>query len=131
MDAWDVMFGCSTQHLMDQLKVRTYQKGELGQIIIFRASPSSDGDDYNRISGQFIFSSGSTDGNSECVDVGILNDDVLEATEFFTFALSFNDLAVDTDIPAADVYIEDEDSKYMCTFCNKVMFGHVKICLSL
>ena len=26
MDAWDVMFGCSTQHSMDQLKVHITRK---------------------------------------------------------------------------------------------------------
>ena len=73
--------------------------------------PSSDGVDYYSVSGEFVFSAGSTDGDSECVDVGIINDDVLEATEFFTFALSTNDSAVDLCVPDADVYIIDEDGK--------------------
>ena len=72
-------------------------------------SCSSDGDDYNSVSGEFIFSSGSTDGDSECVDIGIVNDDVLEATELFTLSLFSNDSAVDVCVQTADVYIDDED----------------------
>ena len=128
MDAWDVMFGCSTQHLMDQLKVHITRKSW------FRApyfdSPSSDGADYNNVSGEFnfggesifsgdfIFSSGSTDGDSECVDVDIVNDGDLEATEFFTFAMFPKDSAVNVCVPSADVYIEDEDGK-----CIYFVFG--------
>ena len=77
--------------------------------LIFRASPSSGGDDYFSVSGEFIFSSGSTDGDSECVDVDIVNDEALEVTEVFTFALFSYDSAVDLLAPVADVYIEDED----------------------
>ena len=73
--------------------------------------PSSDGVDYYSVSGEFVFSAGSTDGDSECVDVAIINDDVLEVTELFTFALFSNDSAVDLLIPRADVYIIDEDGQ--------------------
>ena len=73
--------------------------------------PSSDGVDYYSVSGEFVFSAGSTDGDSECVDVAIINDDVLEVTELFTFALFSNDSAVDLLIPRTDVYIIDEDGQ--------------------
>ena len=109
MDAWDVMFGCSTQHSMDQLKVHIMMSKVTRSQHVQLAFPSSDGNDYNSVSGEFIFSSGSTDRDSECADVGIINDDVLETTEFFTFVLFSNDSAVGLLAPVADVYIDDED----------------------
>ena len=97
---------------MDQPKVHiTINNWARALPLPFGISCSSDGDDYYSVSGEFIFSSGSTDGDSECVDVGIINDDVLELREFFTFALSSNDSAVDLCVPEADVYIIDEDGK--------------------
>jgi len=58
-----------------------------------------------------MFSSGFADRHSECVDVDIVNDGDLEATEFFTFAMFPKDSAVNVCVSAADVYIEDEDGK--------------------
>ena len=118
MDAWDGMFGFSTQHLMDQLKVHIARKSWVRPLnFILRTSLSSGGVDYMSVSGELIFSLGSTDGDNECVDIGIVKDDAVEVTEFFTFALFCTDSAVETFVPAADVYIVDEDGKF--TFHDK------------
>jgi len=91
------------------MSVPSLHRGLYTDSLIFRASPSSGGDDYFSVSGEFIFSSGSTEGDSECVNVDIVNDEALEVTEVFTFALFCYDSAVDLLAPVADVYIEDKD----------------------
>ena len=102
----------------DGTALGTYNKVKLIVSLTCRYFLCSDGDDYYNVTGQFIFSSGSIAGDSECVDVGIINDDVLELREFFTFALCSEDSAVNLCIQSADVYIDDEDGRFQhCMYC--------------
>ena len=108
MDAWVRIFGYSIQHLMEQLKVCVMHSEVAASHECYFLS---DGNDYDSISGEFIFSSDSVDGDTECIDVNIINDNVLETGEFFTVLLCSNHTAVNICVPSADVYIEDEDGE--------------------
>ena len=110
MDAWVRIFGYSIQHLIEQLKV-CVMHSEVAACVARECYLLSDGNDYDSISGEFIFSSDSVDGDTECIDVNIINNNVLETGEFFTVLLCSNHTAVNICVPSADVYIEDEDGE--------------------
>ena len=58
------------------------------------------------------FESGSTAGNVDCVDIGIIDDDCKERNESFVFALcAGGDPSVHIDDFYSDVYIIDNDGK--------------------
>ena len=47
-----------------------------------------------------------------CVDVSLLDDDVLEGAEIFVVILNANNSTVSTPQPNASVVIQDDDCKY-------------------
>ena len=55
-----------------------------------------------------MFQSGSTN-NTQCVDVGIVNDDILESSEFFNIILSSSDPDVVIENSMASIIIVDND----------------------
>ena len=106
---------------MEQLKVHTV-KVKL-TVSVTRFSFCSDGADYYNATGELIFSAGSTAGDSECVDVGIINDEVFELREFFYFALyTEGSTAVILRNDIALVNIDDEDGRFQynirCLLCT-------------
>ena len=109
-DAWVRIFGYNIQHSVEQLKVCVIHS-EVAACAACGCYSLSDGNDYDSVSGKFIFSSGSVDGDAECIDVDIINDDILEAKEFFTIVLCSNHSAVNICVPSAEVCIEDEDGE--------------------
>ena len=71
----------------------------------------TDGTDYKARVCQLTFDSGSTAGDTSCVDIVIIDDDVKEANESFIFALcAGGDDDVHIDDFHADVHIWDDDS---------------------
>ena len=59
---------------------------------------------------QFVFTSGSPVGTTECIDIPIIDDDKVEDTESFTFVLSSSD-PVNISPSNGVAFIMDDDSK--------------------
>ncbi len=57
------------------------------------------------------FSSGANDGNMECMNVTIMDDDALEANQTFSVTLTEQDNAVEVVNTMMTVTITDNDSK--------------------
>ncbi len=57
------------------------------------------------------FSSGASDGNTECMNVTIMDDDALEADQTFSVTLTEQDDNVDVVNTMTTVTITDNDSK--------------------
>ena len=69
----------------------------------------SDNEDYEGNSGEIVFYSGSIMGDTQCVNISINDDPILEDSEFFTFVLSSNDQNVELCNESAYIYIENDD----------------------
>ena len=59
-----------------------------------------------------IFATGSSDGDEECVNITILEDDALETSETFTVTLTTSDPDVMIDTNVTTVVILDNDGEY-------------------
>ena len=74
---------------------------------------SIDGADYVGNMGQLTFESGSTAGDVDCVNIGIINDACKERNESFVFALcAGGEPFAHIDAFFAGVYIVDEEGKF-------------------
>ena len=110
MAAFNDQSGSPTLHLMAQLKVC------LLLYYVLKTSPhkhstcDTDGTDYESSEGYLIFEEGSSSGSVQCATVPIVNDEVKEDNESFTFAISAGG---DGDIvlgrTRTEVYIVDDD----------------------
>ena len=74
---------------------------------------SSDDEDYEENSGVIVFYSGSVMGDTQCVNISINDDPILEDSEFFTFVLSSNDQYVELCNESARIYIENDDGTFL------------------
>ena len=78
---------------------------------------SIDGADYVGNMGQLTFESGSTAGDVDCVDIGIINDECKERNESFVFAIcAGGEPFAHIDYFFADVYIVDEEGMFSLLF---------------
>ena len=70
------------------------------------------GTDYEAVTSDVIFATRSSDGDEECVNITILEDDALETSETFTVTLTTSDLDVMIDTNVTTVIILDNDGEY-------------------
>ena len=87
-------------------------------------STAIDGSDYNSFFTTLTFSSGSSGGSSQCTNVQILDDNFVEDDESFFLSASLVSpipVGVTIDRSTATVVIQDNDSKWKCTFkCTNI-----------
>lgn len=69
--------------------------------------------DYTSVSSDVVFMSGSTDGDTRCVDITIEDDEALEINETFTLALTSSDPNVMFGQDMTTVIIVDNDGWYL------------------
>ena len=68
-------------------------------------------DDYSRVVTQITFSAGSGVGSQQCINVSIVNDNVVEMTEQFSLSLAAGQNSVIGFPDTATVEIIDDDCK--------------------
>ena len=82
----------------------------------------TDGTDYESSEGYLVFEGGSSSGSVQCATVPIVNDEVKEDNESFTFAISAGG---DGDIvlgrTRTEVYIVDDDGMYSFNSNNRLL----------
>ena len=70
-----------------------------------------------------VFPSGSTSGDMQCINVTILDDDVIEGTETFTVQASTVEatslIAIDPSLSETTVSIADSESMLHCINCDR------------
>ena len=70
-----------------------------------------DGSDYNSVSSTEIFTSGSTDGATRCVNITIIDDGALEGNQTFTVVETTRDVDVVIGTNITTIKIVDNDSE--------------------
>ena len=65
-------------------------------------------DDYSPVNEDVVISPGQ---QSQCIDIAILDDDILESDETLSISLTADQLGVNIDVSEATVTITDNDSK--------------------
>ena len=65
-------------------------------------------DDYSPVNEDVVISPGQ---QSQCIDIAILDDDILESDETLSISLTADQLGVNIDVSEAIVTITDNDSK--------------------
>ncbi len=71
-----------------------------------------DNSDYLHKSSDLIFTSGSTDNATRCVDISILDDGALEGNQTFTVTLTTSDPDVMLGTNVTTITITDNDGQY-------------------
>ncbi len=70
---------------------------------------AEDGFDYFGMSPIVIFTSGSSDNNTRCVEISILDDDALEGNQTFTMTLTTSDPDVLLGTDVTNITVVDND----------------------
>ena len=61
--------------------------------LVYSAAPAQD---FQSVSTQLSFTSGQTTGDTQCIDIQVLDDSILESDETFTLQLAADDISVVT-----------------------------------
>jgi len=75
-------------------------------------SSLADSDFVDNTSVQWVFTAGSQAGDTQCVEIVIIDDRCVEEGEYFSVSLMTNDEDVKFHINFASIRILDDDSKY-------------------
>ena len=83
-------------------------------------------DDYAMVDGVVVFPEGSTEGDKQCINVTILEDDIVEGTETFTLTASTMEasslIVIDPSLSQTTVSIADSASKIYSTFSSMLPY---------
>ena len=79
--------------------------------------------DYTSVSFDVAFPSGSTDNATACVNINILDDDILEGDHTFTVTLTILDPDVMLDNNETTITIRDDEGKFSMHFFVHVSHG--------
>ena len=90
-------------------KVHYYYSNKLKHEYSCMCCPALAGSDYTMLYLAVLFPTGAQDNHTQCVNVSITNDDLLEISETFTVQLTSADQDILTPDSMTDIIITSED----------------------